>query len=115
MAEAKMPSITVQEIEPVAFRAMLRFMYTDSFHDRYALDRLKLICSLKLIENVSAGTVGSILVCGETYNCSELKAKCLGFFAVEKNFKEAVFTDGFAILLQRFPSLAAELKKRVVM
>ena len=59
-------------------------------------------------------TVGSILVCAETYNCPELKSKCLDFFAVGKNFKEAAITDGFVILLQKFPSLAAELRKRVV-
>ncbi|RLN03013.1 hypothetical protein C2845_PM13G23040 [Panicum miliaceum] len=134
MAEATMPSITVQDIEPAAFKVMLRFIYTDSFPadselgdspaemlqhllaaaDRFALDRLKLICSLKLVENISVDTVGSILVCAETYNCPELKNRCLDFFAEGKNFKEAAFTDGFVILLQKFPSLAAELRKRVV-
>ncbi|CAO2173459.1 unnamed protein product [Urochloa humidicola] len=134
MADATMPSISVHDIEPAAFKVMLQFMYTDSFPadeelgdsptdmlqhllaaaDRFALDRLKLICSLKLIENVSVDTVGSILVCAETYNCPELKSKCLDFFAVETNFKEAAFTDGFVLLLQKFPSLAAELRKRVV-
>ncbi|CAO2184344.1 unnamed protein product [Urochloa humidicola] len=134
MADATMPCITVHDMEPAAFKVMLRFMYTDSFPadeelgdsptdmlqhllvaaDRFALDRLKLICSLKLIENVSVDTVGSILVCAETYNCPELKNKCLDFFAVETNFKEAAFTDGFVLLLQKFPSLAAELRKKVV-
>ncbi|CAL5005181.1 unnamed protein product [Urochloa decumbens] len=134
MADATMSSITVQDIEPAAFKVMLRFMYNDSFPtdeelgdsradmlqhllaaaDRFALDRLKLICSMKLIESVSVDTVGSILVCSETYNCSELKTKCLDFFAVEKIFKEAVFTDGFATLLNKFPSLVAELRRRVV-
>jgi speckle-type POZ protein len=134
MADATMPSITVQDMEPAVFKLMLWFMYTDSFPadtelgdsptdllqhllvaaDRYALDRLKLICSLKLTKKNSVNTVGSILVFAETYNCPVLKNKCLDFFAVEKNFKEAVFTDGFAILLQKFPSLAAELRRRVV-
>jgi speckle-type POZ protein len=134
MLDATMPSITVHNIEPAAFRVMLRFMYTDSFPadnelgdsptdmlqhlldvaDRFALDRMKLICSLKLTECISVDTVGSILVCAEMYNCPELKNKCLDFFAVEKNFKEAVFTDGFVILLQKCPSLAAELRRRVM-
>jgi len=133
MADATMPSITVQDIEPAVFKLMLRFMYTDSFPadeelgdsptdvlqhllaaaDRYALDRLKLICSLKLIGHISVDTVGSILVFAETYDCRELKNRCLDFFAMEKNFKEAVFSDGFAILLQKFPSLAADLRRRV--
>lgn len=133
MADATMSTVTVQDIEPAAFKVMLRFMYTDSFPadkelgnsptdmlqhllaaaDRYALDRLKLICSWKLIGHISVDTVGSILVLAETYNCPELKNKCLDFFGVEKNFKEAAFSDGFAILLQKFPSLAAELRRRV--
>ncbi|CAO2162691.1 unnamed protein product [Urochloa humidicola] len=130
MADATMPSITVQEIEPAAFKVMLQFMYTDSFPedeelgdtpadmlqhllaaaDRFALDGLKLICSFKLIEYISVDTVSYFLVYAETYNCPELKKKCLDFFAVEKNFKKAVFTDGFVSLVQKFPSLASELR-----
>ncbi|CAO2192162.1 unnamed protein product [Urochloa humidicola] len=130
MADAAMPSITVQEIEPAAFKLMLQFMYTDSFPedeelgdtptdmlqhllvaaDRFALDGLKIICSFKLIEYISVDTVSYFLVCAETYNCPELKKKCLDFFAVEKNFKKAAFTDGFVTLVQKFPLLASELR-----
>lgn len=136
MADATAPSITVQDMEPAAFRAMLQYMYTDSLlgdaelgdsddslvammqhlvaaADRYALDRLKTICSLKLIENVSVDTVGSVLVCAETYGCPELKKRCLDFFAVENNFKKAAFTDGFLNLVQKYPLLSAELRRRV--
>ncbi|WVZ92097.1 hypothetical protein U9M48_038187 [Paspalum notatum var. saurae] len=133
MADATMPSITVQDMEPSAFKVMLQFVYTDLLSeddklgdslvemmqhliaaaDHYALDRLKLLCSLKLIENVSADKVGSILICAETYNCAELKKKCLDFFAVENNFKKAAFTDGFVTLVQKYPLLSAELRMRV--
>ncbi|OEL16280.1 BTB/POZ and MATH domain-containing protein 2 [Dichanthelium oligosanthes] len=132
--DATMPLITVQDIDPAAFRVMLQFVYTDSFPadkelgdsptdmlqhliaaaDRYTLDRLKIMCPQKLREEVSVDTVGSILACAEAYNCSELKQKCLDFFAVEKNFKKAAFTDGFVTLVQKFPSLATELRLRVV-
>ncbi|CAO2173556.1 unnamed protein product [Urochloa humidicola] len=133
MADAKMPSIVLHDIAPTTFSAMLRFMYTDSLPgddelgnnaeekfqdllavaDRYALDRLKLLCARKLWDSVSVDTVATTLVCAETYNCPELKKKCIGFFADEKNFKKAVFTDGFAQLVQKFPSLFAELKDKV--
>ncbi|KAJ1269237.1 hypothetical protein BS78_07G195500 [Paspalum vaginatum] len=133
MADATMPSITVQDMEPSAFKVMLQFMYTDFLPeddklgdslveimqhlivaaDHYALDRLKLLCPLKLIENVSTDKVGSILICAETYNCAELKKKCLDFFAVENNFKKAAFTDGFVTLVQKYPLLSAELRRRV--
>uniref|UniRef100_A0ACD5VNY5 Uncharacterized protein n=1 Tax=Avena sativa TaxID=4498 RepID=A0ACD5VNY5_AVESA len=133
MAEATMSSITLQEITPATFKAMLRFIYTDELPaedapedssiemfqnllfaaDRYALDRLKLICAQKLWDKVSVDTVATILACAETYNCRELKNNCIDFFAVEENFKEAMFTDGYAQLVLKFPSVTAELKKRV--
>ncbi|KAM0825763.1 hypothetical protein ACQ4PT_069333 [Festuca glaucescens] len=133
MAEATMSSITLHDITPATFKAMLRFIYTDELPaedepedssvemfqnllaaaDRYALDRLKYICAQKLWEKVSVDTVATILASAETYNCHELKKKCIDFFAVEENFKEAMFTDGYALLVLKFPSITAELKKRV--
>ncbi|CAL5013620.1 unnamed protein product [Urochloa decumbens] len=110
MADATMPVITVEEIDPAVFGVLLRFVYTDFFPeheelggsptdmlqhliaaaDRYALDRLKIMCSQNLREKVSVDTVSSILACAEAYNCSELKQKCLDFIAVEKILKESV-------------------------
>ncbi|XP_066337494.1 BTB/POZ and MATH domain-containing protein 1-like [Miscanthus floridulus] len=132
MADATMPSITLQDIHPATFKVMLRFMYTDALPpddelgyspaemlqhllaaaDRFALDRLKVLCELKLWDNTSVKTVASALICAETYNYPKLKRKCINIFAVQENFYKAVFTDGFAMLLQKFPALAAELRKR---
>ncbi|CAL5005170.1 unnamed protein product [Urochloa decumbens] len=120
MAEATMPSITLHDIAPATFKVMLRFMYTDTLPgddeigdspaemferllaaaDRYALDRLKLLCAKKLWDNVSVDTVATTLACAETYSCPELKHKCISFFAMEKNFKKAVLTEGFVKLVQ---------------
>jgi speckle-type POZ protein len=79
--------------------------------DRYALDRLKFICARKLWDKVSVYTVATILACAETYNCQELKKKCMDFFVQVENFKEAIFTDGYASVL-KFPLIVAELKRR---
>jgi speckle-type POZ protein len=133
MAEAAMPYITLHDIAPATFKAMLRFIYTDELPpeaepedssiemfqnllaaaDRYALDRLKFICAQNLWDKVSVHTVASILACAETYNCHELKNKCFDFFVLEENFKEAIFTDGYGLLVLNFPSVTAELKRRV--
>jgi speckle-type POZ protein len=132
MAEATMTSITLQEIAPATFKVMLRFIYTDALPgedelgdpsadilqdllaaaDRYALDRLKLMCAQKLWDKVSTDTVATTLACAETYNCPELKSKCIDFLAVDENFKKAAFTDGYALLVLKFPSITAELRKR---
>ncbi|KAF8646576.1 hypothetical protein HU200_065800 [Digitaria exilis] len=130
VADAKMPSITLHDIAPATFKAMLRFIYTDDLledvklsaetfqdllaaADRYALHRLKLMCVRKLWDDVSVDTVGATLACAETYSCPELKKKCMDFFAVESNFKKAVLTDGYVQLVQKFPAIRAELRAKV--
>ncbi|KAL6661096.1 hypothetical protein ACP70R_000480 [Stipagrostis hirtigluma subsp. patula] len=131
MADATIPSIKLHDVASATFKVMLRFMYTDAlpgddelgdspaevFHsllavaDRYALDRLKLVCASKIWEGVTVDTVASILACAETYNCPELKKKCIAFLADDKNFRDAVLTDGFVQLVQKHPSIIADLKK----
>jgi speckle-type POZ protein len=133
MAESSMSSITLHDIAPTTFRAMLRFVYTDAFPgadelgdspsemvqhllaavDRFALDRLKLMCAQKSWEGVSVDTVAGILACAEMYNCLELKDKFIDFFASEENFKKAVLTKGFVQLGQEFPSIIDELRQRI--
>ncbi|CAD6264785.1 unnamed protein product [Miscanthus lutarioriparius] len=134
MADASMPFITLHDIAPATFKVMLRFMYTDACPadaelgdspdemlqhllaaaDRFALDRLKLLCASKLWDNVSLDTVATTLMCAETYNCPELKKKCIGFFGEGKNFKtKALLTDGFVQLAQQFPSILDELRDKV--
>ena len=134
MADAKMPSITMHDISAATFKAMLRFMYTDALPaddelgdcplievfqdllamaDRYALDRLKLICARKLWENMATDNVGSTLACAETYNCPELKRKCIAFVAKDENLKKIVLTDGFLQLVQKYPSILATTAKKI--
>ncbi|VAH41455.1 unnamed protein product [Triticum turgidum subsp. durum] len=133
MSEATMPSITLQDIAPATFEVMLRYMYTDALPsdnmpgacpintlqhllaaaDRYALDRLKIICAHKLWEEVSIETATTILACAETYNCAELKSKCIDFIVLGKNLKEVIFTESYGSLLVKFPSVAAELREKL--
>ncbi|KAK3123908.1 hypothetical protein QOZ80_8AG0637850 [Eleusine coracana subsp. coracana] len=132
MADATMPSIAVHDVNAATFKAMLRFIYTDdlpaadelvgapteTFHDllvvadRYALDRLKLLCASKIWESVTLDTVGATLALAETYNCPELKNKCVAFLGRDGNFQKVVLTDGFLELLQKFPSILADLRKK---
>ncbi|KAL5230057.1 hypothetical protein ABZP36_028833 [Zizania latifolia] len=101
MSESTSSRITLRDIEPATFRALLRFIYTDELAgdggeleagsptdalvhllvaaDRYALDRLKLMCAQKLVDSMTAETVADILACAETHSCPELKKICIDF------------------------------------
>ncbi|CAO2162688.1 unnamed protein product [Urochloa humidicola] len=107
MVEATMSLISLHDITPAAFKIMLRFMYTDVFPgddelgespsemvhhllaaaDRYALDRLKLMCAQKLWDNVSVDTVGDALAWADMYDIPELKDRCIAF-VVDEKFQE---------------------------
>jgi speckle-type POZ protein len=135
MADAKMRCITLHDIKPETFKTLLRFIYTDELPrveesssdssvdylyldllaaaDMYQLDRLKLMCTRRLWECVSAGTVAKVLGCAEMHNCTELKRTCLDFFVVEKNFKIAVLTEGYFQLMQSFPSIVDLIRARI--
>ncbi|CAL5005199.1 unnamed protein product [Urochloa decumbens] len=115
MADATMPTVTLHDIEPEAFRVLLRFVYTDALlmpvdnelevegsslaaellqhvlaaAEMYQLDRLKLVCAQKLWEVVSVDNVAAVLGCAEMHNCTELKKRCIDFLAVRENFKQS--------------------------
>ena len=103
-----MPSITLHDIEPAAFKVMLQFMYTDAMPaddelgdplvemmihllaaaDRYVLDHLEVICELKLCENVSAETVASVFSLRRDVRLSKVEDKVHGLVCCEGKFQE---------------------------
>ncbi|XP_047075805.1 BTB/POZ and MATH domain-containing protein 1-like [Lolium rigidum] len=121
--------ITVPDMDTDTFKAMLRFIYTDDLPtgldddkairsllaaaDKYGLDRLKLLCAKRMLDKVSVGTVAGVLDCAETYNCPELKTKCIDYVVDGENFKKVALTQGFMELLARSPSILAEMRNRL--
>lgn len=55
--------------------------------DRYALDRLRLLCEAKLCEGVTINTAATTLALAEQHHCHQLKAVCLRFIAMPENLK----------------------------
>ncbi|KAJ3704613.1 hypothetical protein LUZ61_008318 [Rhynchospora tenuis] len=130
-------SIVVDEIEPWAFHALLHFIYTDSLPhdanqledcmmssivmmqhllvaaDRYAIDKLKLICEEKLSESITNETVATTLALAEQHNCPQLRALCLNYAVNPKNFVEIALTDSFAHLLLSCPAVIKELREKL--
>lgn len=127
-------SITVHGMAAEIFRMVLAFIYSDSLTedsagfpttlihglvaaaDRYALNRLKLLCAKKLWDDVTPRTVGTTFMCAETYSCPELKDKCLDFVAelsLSKACFEFMYSDGgFLQMKDIFPCIVPELERR---
>ncbi|KAL6643088.1 hypothetical protein ACP70R_021269 [Stipagrostis hirtigluma subsp. patula] len=106
--------VQVDDMEPLAFKALLCFAYTDSLPpemgkeeedvmyqhllvaaDRYDLERLKLICEDKLCKRIGVGTVETILALAEQHHCDVLKKACLDFLGARtKQLRAVIATHG---------------------
>ncbi|CDY13941.1 BnaC09g38850D [Brassica napus] len=81
--------------------------------DRYALERLKVICESRLCEGITINTAATTLALAEQHHCFQLKAVCLKFVSLPENLKAVMQTDGFDYLKKSCPSLLTELLKYV--
>ncbi|RLN04402.1 TRAF transcription factor [Panicum miliaceum] len=94
--------ITVPDMRPAVFRALLHFIYTDSLPamgdlgsdemrdlvgdllaaaDRYTMDRLKVVCEHILARALRLESVASILVLADRHRCNRLRDACIHFIA----------------------------------
>lgn len=104
--------IQVDEMEAPVFKSLLHFIYWDvlpdieeltglsakcastlmaqhllAAADRYALERLRLLCEVKLCEDVAINTVATTLALAEQHHCQQLKSVCLRFVALPENLR----------------------------
>lgn len=134
MAESKMTSITIQDMETSTFGSLLHYMYHGSLPghgkndvpstmaefqhllvaaDRYGVDGLKEICEDKLSGNgISIDSVVSMLELAEGHVCPKLKARCLDFLVEGDNFKMVATSGEYLHLMQSFPTLLVEARER---
>lgn len=131
-------SIRVEDMEAPVFKALLHFIYWDALPDmeelmgstskwastlvaqhllaaadRYALERMRLLCEAKLCEGVTINTVATTLALAEQHNRLHLKGVCLKFIALPENLKAVMQTDGFEYLKESCPGVLTELLQYV--
>ncbi|PUZ50652.1 hypothetical protein GQ55_6G075400 [Panicum hallii var. hallii] len=92
--------IPVEDVHPGAFRALLHFIYTDSLPamddldgdenreivkhllvaaDRYAMERMKLVCASILSRRLDVESVSTTLALTDRYSCGKLKDACIQY------------------------------------
>ncbi|TVU42659.1 hypothetical protein EJB05_09078, partial [Eragrostis curvula] len=129
MSKAGMEPITITDLQPDVFRALLFFNYTDSLPgmddlegddlcemmrhllvaaDRYAVERLKLMCQSILCENLQVKTVATTLALADQHHCGKLKDACIEFITCSNAFDAVAETEGYKNLKRTCPSVVIE-------
>ncbi|KAK1608769.1 hypothetical protein QYE76_032442 [Lolium multiflorum] len=92
--------IEIEDMQPTVFRAFLHFIYTDSLPamddfdnndskelvkhllvaaDRYAMERLKLMCESILCKSLDAKSLAATLALSDQHHCTKLKDACIRY------------------------------------
>lgn len=98
--KSRRQNITVEDMQPDVFKALLHFIYTDSLPalddldeaqsqemvkhllvaaDRYAMERMKLMCESILSKRIDVHSVAATLAIADQHHCEKLKDACIGF------------------------------------
>ncbi|RCV39111.1 hypothetical protein SETIT_8G197400v2 [Setaria italica] len=127
LKEGEADSVEIHGMEPVVFKAMLDFIYTDNVPkvrtgeeiamaqnllvaaDRYDLKRLKMICEHNLCSRITKKTAATTLVLAEQHGCNGLKKACFAFLSSLGSLKAVMDTQGYDHLRSSCPSLHDEL------
>ncbi|KAL6659511.1 hypothetical protein ACP70R_003551 [Stipagrostis hirtigluma subsp. patula] len=103
MKEKETGCIVIDDMEPVVFKALLHFIYTDGLvlpgdlggdgykdmvlhlleaADRYGMERLKLICESILCRTLDETSVATTLALADQHYCNALKDVCVQFMSL---------------------------------
>ncbi|TVU42627.1 hypothetical protein EJB05_09046, partial [Eragrostis curvula] len=129
MSKAGMEPIIITDLQPVVFRALLFFIYTDSLPvmddlegddscemirhllvaaDRYAIERLKLMCQSILCENLHVQTVATTLALADQHHCDKLKEACIEHISCANALGTVAAIQGYKNLKRSCPSVVIE-------
>ncbi|KAK2868847.1 hypothetical protein Q7C36_000718 [Tachysurus vachellii] len=137
MEESKKNRVDISDVEPDVFREMMVFIYTDkapnlekmadhllAAADKYALERLKVMCEEALCNSLSVENVADILILADLHSAEQLKTQAIDFInrcsvlrqlgcKDGKNWNsnhaaDIMETAGWKAMIQSHPHLVAE-------
>ncbi|XP_067927872.1 speckle-type POZ protein B-like isoform X2 [Watersipora subatra] len=119
MEESKQNRVAVYDVEEEVMKEMLQFIYTGkasnlekmvaellSAADKYALERLKVMCEEALCGNLSIENVCEILVLADLHSAEQLKTHALDF--VNSHATEVMDTEGWRTMTRSHSHLIAD-------
>jgi len=127
--KSRRQNITVEDMEPDVFKALLHFIYTDSLPpldnldevesqemvkhllvaaDRYAMERMKLMCESILSKRIDVHSVATTLALADQHHCEKLKDACIGFInSLDK--MDLVASNGYEHLKRACPAIFMDI------
>ncbi|KAF7022069.1 hypothetical protein CFC21_034908 [Triticum aestivum] len=136
LRENDMGCVIIGDMQPLVFEALLHFIYTDSLPtmddlyqyqdeykeiighllvaaDRYAMERLKIICESILCKNIDVKTVVTTLVLADQHHYNKLTDACIEFIASLGKVDDIIASHGYAELKRTCPLALLELWKKL--
>ncbi|CAO2201025.1 unnamed protein product [Urochloa humidicola] len=128
LSDAGMQLICIKDMQPAVFKVLLHFIYTDSLpsmsdlegndygdmirhllvaSDRFAMDRLKLICQSILCEDLNVQNVATTLALADQHHCDLLKDACIEFIS-SATIDDIVATQGFMDVKRDCPAVIVD-------
>ncbi|XP_044762351.1 speckle-type POZ protein B isoform X2 [Coccinella septempunctata] len=119
MEERKHNRVDILDVDHEVLREMLRFIYTGKASnlekmaddllaaaDKYALERLKVMCEEALCTNLSVDNAAEILILADLHSADQLKAQAIDF--INTHATDVMDTPGWKSMIQTHPHLIAE-------
>lgn len=119
MEERKHNRVEISDVDQDVFFEMLRFVYTGkvsnldkmadellSAADKYALDRLKVMCEESLCSSLSVENVSEILVLADLHSADQLRTHAIDF--INSHPTDVLETTGWKTMVQNHPHLVAD-------
>jgi len=119
MEERKHNRVEISDVDHEVLREMLHFIYTGkatnlekmaddllAAADKYALDRLKVMCEEALCTNLLVDNAADILILADLHSAEQLKAQAIDF--INMHATDVMDTIGWKSMISSHPHLIAE-------
>jgi len=124
MEEKKNSRVEVKDVEADVMAEMLRFIYTGrtatsldtmaadllAAADKYALERLKVMCEEALCNGLTVENVSDVLILADLHSAEQLKAQAIEFINT-RHVTDVMETAGWKQMVASHPHLIAEAFK----
>ncbi|XP_036327205.1 speckle-type POZ protein isoform X2 [Rhagoletis pomonella] len=119
MEERKLNRVDIHDVDHEVLREMLRFIYTGkapnlekmaddllAAADKYALEKLKVMCEEALCLNLSVETAAETLILADLHSADQLKAQTIDF--INTHATDVMETSGWQSMIATHSHLIAE-------